>query len=274
MSRRSLVLALLLLLPALGQAQSTTVILSTTTSTQDSGLLDVLVPMFEKKTGLTLKTISVGTGQALALAGRGEADVALVHAPALEKKYAAEGKLLNRRLVMYNDFVIVGPAEDPARIRGAATAAEALRRIAQSRARFVSRGDRSGTNLLELALWKDVGVEPRGAWYIESGQGMGPTLLIADERRAYTITDSGTYLAFARRLSLPVLLEKDRPLLNLYSVLEVNPANGPRINAAGGKAFADFMVSPEAQAAIKVFGVGKFGQPLFVPVAGKKDEDF
>ena len=200
--------------------------------------------------------------------------MALVHAPALEKKYVAEGKLLNRRLVMYNDFVIVGPAEDPARIRGAATAAEALRRIAQSRARFISRGDRSGTNLLELALWKDVGVEPRGAWYIESGQGMGPTLLIADDRRAYTITDRGTYRAFARRLSLAVLLEKDRPLLNLYSVLEVNPANGPRINAAGGKAFADFMVSPEAQAAIKVFGVEKFGQPLFVPVAGKKDEDF
>ncbi len=273
----ALLAAALIALPAAlaaAPAQSTTVILSTTTSTQDSGLLDVLVPIFERKTGLTVKTIAVGTGQALALAGRGEADVALVHAPTLEKKYAAEGKLLNRRLVMYNDFVIIGPPEDPARVKGLRGAAEALKRIAQSRARFVSRGDRSGTNLLELALWKDVGVEPRGPWYIESGQGMGQTLLIADERRAYTITDRGTYLAFARRLSLPVLLEKDRPLLNLYSVLEVNPANGPRVNAAGGRAFADFMVSPEAQVAIKTFGADKFGQPLFIPVAGKRDEDF
>lgn len=255
-------------------AQSTTVILSTTTSTQDSGLLDVLVPMFERRTGLTVKTISVGTGQALALAARGEADVALVHAPALEKKYLAEGKLRSRRLVMYNDFVILGPADDPARIKGLGTAAEAMKRIGERGARFVSRGDRSGTNLLELALWKAAGVEPRGAWYVESGQGMGQTLGIADDRGAYTISDRGTYLALSRRLGLRVLVEKDRPLLNLYSVMEVNPANGPRVNAAGGKAFADFMLSAEVQAVIKVFGADRYGQPLFVPVAGKRDEDF
>ena len=265
----------LLLAPASpAQAQSATVILSTTTSTQDSGLLDVLVPMFEKKTGLTVKTISVGTGQALALAARGEADVALVHAADLEKKYLAEGKMLNRRLVMYNDFVIIGPAADPARIKGAPRAADALKRIAESQSRFVSRGDKSGTHLVELRLWKQAGVEPRGAWYIESGQGMGATLGIANDRQAYTITDRGTYLAFQKRVALPILVEKDKPLLNIYSVMEINPANGARVNTAGGRAFADFMLSPEVQAVIKTFGVNTYGQPLFVPIAGKTDEGF
>src|SRR5882724_11625115 len=254
-------------------AQSKAVILSTTTSTQDSGLLDVLVPLFEKTTGYTVKTVSVGTGQALALAARGEADVALVHAPALEKQYVADGKMLNRRLVMYNDFVIIGPAEDPAKIRGQAKAADALRRIAETQSRFVSRGDKSGTHALELALWKQAGIEPKGAWYIESGQGMGQTLGIANDRRAYALTDRATLLAFQKRVDLPILVEKDRPLLNIYSVMEVNPANGPRVNARGGKAFADFMLASETQAVIKSFGVDKYGQPLFVPVAGKKDED-
>ncbi len=268
--------ALVALLLAAGPAvaQSTSVILSTTTSTQDSGLLDVLVPLFEAKTGYTVKTLSVGTGQALALAAKGEADVALVHAPALEKKYVAEGKLLNRRLVMYNDFVIIGPAGDPAKIKGLSDAGEAMKRIAASQSRFVSRGDKSGTNILELALWKRAGVEPRGAWYIESGQGMGQTLGIADDRRAYTVTDRATYLAFSKRVDLPILVEKDRPLLNIYSVMEVNPANGPRVNAAGGKAFAEFMLSPETQAVITTFGVAKYGQPLFVSIAGRTDAEF
>jgi tungstate transport system substrate-binding protein len=254
-------------------AQSHVVILSTTTSTQDSGLLDVLVPLFEKRTGLTVKTISVGTGQALVLAARGEADVTLAHAPGLERKYVEDGKMSNRRLVMYNDFVIIGPADDPARIKGLPKAVDALRRIAESQSRFVSRGDKSGTHVLEQALWAQAGVEPKGAWYLESGQGMGQTLGIADDRRAYTLSDRGTYLAFAKRVDLPVLVEKDRPLLNIYSVMEVNPANGPRVNAAGGKAFAEFMLAPETQAVIKTFGVDKYGQPLFVPVAGKRDED-
>ncbi|HXJ81614.1 MAG TPA: substrate-binding domain-containing protein [Candidatus Methylomirabilis sp.] len=255
-------------------AQSNAVILSTTTSTQDSGLLDVLVPLFESKTGYTVKTLSVGTGQALALAAKGEADVVLVHAPQLEKKYVAEGKLSNRRLVMYNDFVIIGPAEDPAGIRGLSDAALAMKKIADSQSRFVSRGDKSGTHILEQALWKQAGVAPRGSWYIESGQGMGQTLGIADDRRAYTISDRGTYLAFGKRVNLPILVEKDRPLLNLYSVMEVNPANGPRINTVGGRAFADFIVSPDTQAVIKSFGVAKYGQPLFVPIAGKAEGDF
>ena len=178
----------------------------------------------------------------------------------------------NRRLVMYNDFVVIGPADDPAKVKGL-KAAEAMKRIAATQARFVSRGDKSGTHTLELAIWKQAGIEPSGAWYIESGQGMGQTLGIANDRRAYTLTDRGTWLAFGKRIDLPILVEGDRPLLNIYSVMEVNPANGPKVNAAGGKAFADFMLTPEVQAAIKSFGVDKYGQPLFVPVAGKKDED-
>ena len=252
---------------------SKTVILSTTTSTQDSGLLDVLVPLFERHTGYTLKTISVGTGQALALAARGEADVTLAHAPSLERKYVADGKMRNRRLVMYNDFVIVGPAADPAGIKGEKRATAALKKIAGAGARFVSRGDKSGTHTLEVRLWKDAGVTPGAPWYIESGQGMGATLGIADDRGAYTITDRATLLAFARRVKLGVMVEGDRPLLNIYSVMEVDPANGPKVNTAGGKAFADFMLAPETQGVIKTFGVDKYGQPLFVPIAGKKDDD-
>src|SRR5512132_3240738 len=269
-----LVILSILSLAAPAAAQSATVILSTTTSTQDSGLLDVLVPMFEKRTGMTVKTISVGTGQALALAARGEADIALVHAPSVERKYVEEGKMRNRRLVMYNDFVVIGPEDDPAKIKGMAKAVDALKRIAGTQSRFVSRGDKSGTHVLELGLWKQAGVEPKGAWYIESGQGMGQTLGIANDRRAYTITDRGTWLAFQKRISLPILVEKDKPLLNIYSVMEVNPANGPRVNTADGKAFADFMVAAETQSVIKDFGVDKYGQPLFVPIAGKTDGDF
>jgi tungstate transport system substrate-binding protein len=256
-----------------GEAQTKSVILSTTTSTQDTGLLDVLMPRFEQETGYSVKVISVGTGQALALAAKGDADVALVHAPSLEKRYVAEGKLLNRRLVMYNDFVIVGPKDDPARIKSVKSALAAMQLVAQSKSRFVSRGDNSGTHTLEKSLWQEARVEPKGDWYIEAGQGMAATLGIANERNAYAITDRGTYLALRKRLTLPILSEGDRALLNIYSVMEVNPANGPRINATGGKALADFMVSSQTQSEIKTFGVQKFGEPLFVPVAGKREED-
>jgi tungstate transport system substrate-binding protein len=266
-------LALALLGPGPAGPEGTVVILSTTTSTQDSGLLEVLVPIFERKSGYTVKTISVGTGQALALAARGEADVTLAHAPELEKRYVAGGRLLNRRPVMFNDFVVVGPSRDPAGVRSAGGAAEAFRRIAAGGSRFVSRGDNSGTHALERRIWKEAGVAPRGGWYIESGQGMGATLGIANDRDAYALTDRATYLVFRRRVSLPVLLEGDRRLVNLYSVMEVNPANGPRVNAAGGTAFADFLVSAEAQAVIGRFGVERLGQPLFVPVAGQREEE-
>ena len=270
-----LVLAAVLVLapPASAQAPSTTVILATTTSTQDSGLLDVLVPTFERQSGYTVKTISVGTGQALALAARGEADVTLAHAPALEKRYVADGKLSNRRLVMYNDFVIIGPQDDPAKIKGEKSALVAFKKIAGAGARFVSRGDKSGTHVLEQSLWQQAVVTPAAPWYIESGQGMGATLGIADDRKAYTLSDRATLLAFGKRVRLAIMVEGDRPLLNVYSVMEVNPANGPRVNVAGGKAFAEFMLAPETQAVIKTFGADKYGQPLFVPIAGKKDED-
>ena len=270
------ILALILAISVHCQASAAagkSVILSTTTSTQDSGLLDVLVPIFEKNTGYSVKTISVGTGQALALAAKGEADVALVHAPSLEKKYVADGKLLNRRLVMYNDFIILGPPADPAKIKSIKSSIDSLKLIASSQSRFVSRGDNSGTHNLERSLWKLAGIDPKGDWYIESGQGMGATLGIANDRNTYTISDRATYLAFRKRVTLAVLFEGDKPLLNIYSVMEVNPANGPRINAVGGKAFADFMVAPQTQTVIKTFGVEKYGQPLFVPIAGTREED-
>jgi tungstate transport system substrate-binding protein len=273
----SIAFALVLTLAATARAQAPggrTIILSTTTSTQDSGLLDVLVPLFEKQTGYSVKTISVGTGQALALAARGEADVALCHAPSLEKKYVTEGKMHDRRLVMYNDFLLIGPEADPAGIRGEKIVVAALKRIAGAGARFVSRGDKSGTHVLEQNLWKAAGITPAAPWYIESGQGMGATLGIANDRQAYTLTDRATLLAFSRRVNLKPMVEGDRLLLNIYSVMEVNPANGPRVNAAGGKAFADWMLTPQTQAVIKTFGVAQYGQPLFVPIAGKKDEDF
>lgn len=262
-------LGLLAVAPA--PAQGATVILATTTSTQDSGLLDALVPLFEKKTGHTVKTIAVGTGQALTLGDRGEADVVLVHAPKLELDYLAKGNLIHRRLVMHNDFVLVGPLDDRAGIKGVDKAAHALKKIAARQAKFVSRGDNSGTHNTERFLWKTAGITPKGSWYIESGQGMGATLTIAAEKGAYALTDRATYLAFKKRIQLAVLLEADAPLLNIYHVMEVNPARYPRVNAAGGKAFADFMVSPEAQAVIQRFGVEKYGEPLFFPDAGKPE---
>ena len=253
-------------------AAGQSVILSTTTSTQDSGLLDVLVPLFEKKTGYTVKTISVGTGQALALGAKGEADVCLVHAPDSEKKHVADGLLLNRRLVMHNDLIIVGPAEDPGKIKGLASTVDALKRIAEAKATFVSRGDNSGTHQLEKKLWAEAKIQPSGAWYLEAGQGMGATLGIASEKRAYAVTDRGTFLAFQKRVQLVNLVEKDRILLNIYSVLEANATKFPRVNAAGGKAFADFMVSKEVQDIVRTFGVEKFGEPLFFPDAGKRED--
>ncbi len=262
---------LLGLLSATAAEAQRPVILATTTSTQDSGLLDVLVPLFEKKSGYTVKTIAVGTGQSLALGDRGEADVVLVHAPRLELEYLAKGNLINRRRVMHNDFILVGPPADPAGIKGIKSAAEVLKKIAERGAKFVSRGDNSGTHSKERSLWKAAGTTPKGTWYIESGQGMGATLTIASEKGAYTLTDRATYLAFKRRIRLAILLEGDAPLLNIYHVMEVNPARHRKVNAAGGKAFADFMVSPEAQEVIKTFGVDKYGEPLFFPDAGEPE---
>jgi len=250
------------------------IILATTTSTQDSGLLDVLIPLFEKKTGYFVKTIAVGSGQAMVMGQKGEADVLLVHSPDAEEKFMAAGYGVNRRLVMHNDFIMVGPAADLGGIKGTKSAGAAFKRIATAKALFMSRGDDSGTHAKEKAIWKAAGIAPDGQiWYQQTGLGMGETLNVASEKQAYTLADRGTYLALARRLDLVILVEGDRDLLNIYHVIEVNPAMWPKVNAGGAKAFADFMVSPETQAVIKALGVDKFGSPLFFPDAGKRMED-
>jgi len=256
------------------QPQPKTIILATTTSTQDSGLLDVLLPIFEKKTGYFVKTIAVGSGQAMAMGQKGEADVLLVHSPDAEKKFVAEGYGINRRLVMHNDFIIVGPSEDPAKIKGMKSSVEAFKKIASVKTLFLSRGDNSGTHAKEKAIWKTSGINPEGGkWYQQTGLGMGETLSVAAEKKGYTLTDRGTYLALKKNLGLDILVEGDAILLNIYHVIEVNPAKWPKVNAAGAKAVADFMVSKEIQGIIKTFGVDKFGSPLFFPDAGKKEEE-
>jgi tungstate transport system substrate-binding protein len=254
-------------------AAPSALILATTTSTQDSGLLDVLIPIFEKETGFFVKTIAVGSGQAMAMGKKGEADVLLVHSPDAEKKFLEEGAGINRRLVMHNDFVIVGPAGDPAKVRGSKTSAEAFKKIAQAGALFLSRGDNSGTHAKEKTLWKSAAVTAEGQkWYQQTGLGMGQTLNVAAEKKGYTLTDRGTYLSLRKTLGLEILVEGDPLLLNVYHVIEVNPAKFPKVNAAGAKAFSDFMVSKKTQNVIGKFGVDKFGSPLFFPDAGKKPE--
>jgi tungstate transport system substrate-binding protein len=256
------------------QAQTKTIILATTTSTQDSGLLDVLLPIFEKETGYFVKTIAVGSGQAMAMGQKGEADVLLVHSPAAEKKFVAEGFGVNRRLVMHNDFIIVGPPEDPAKIKAMKSSVESFKKIASAKALFLSRGDNSGTHAKEKDIWKAAGIKPEGEkWYQQTGLGMGQTLGVTAEKRGYTLADRGTYLALKKNLGLDILVEGDAILLNIYHVIEVNPAKWPKANAAGAKAFADFMVSKGIQGIIKTFGVDKFGSPLFFPDAGKKEEE-
>ena len=255
-------------------AQEKTIILATTTSTQDSGLLDVLLPVFEKKTGYFVKTIAVGSGQAMAMGQKGEADVLLVHSPDAEKKFMAEGYGVNRRLVMHNDYIIVGPSEDPAKIKGLKSSLESFKKIASAKALFLSRGDNSGTHSKEKGIWKAAGINPEGEkWYQQTGLGMGQTLSVTAEKKGYTLADRGTYLALKKNLNLDILVEGDAILLNIYHVIEVNPSKWPKVNSAGAKAFSDFMVSKQTQDTIKTFGVDKFGSPLFFPDAGKKQEE-
>ena len=249
------------------------VILATTTSTQDSGLLDVLIPVFEKETGFFVKTISVGSGQAMKMGEKGEADVLLVHSPDAEKAFITQGFGINRMLVMHNDFIIVGPPADPAKIKGMKSTKEALKMIAQTGALFLSRGDNSGTHAKEKGLWKAAGVVPEGQkWFQQTGLGMGQTLNIAAEKKGYTLTDRATYLALKKNLGLEILIEGEPLLLNIYHVIEVNPAKWPKVNTPGAKAFAGFMVSKKTQEIIAKFGVDKYGAPLFFPDAGKKPE--
>jgi len=249
-------------------------ILATTTSTQDSGLLDVLIPVFEKKTGYFVKTIAVGSGQAMAMGQKGEADVLLVHSPDAEKKFMAEGYGVNRLIVMHNDFVVVGAPADPAAIKGAVSTVEAFKKIAAAGSLFLSRGDNSGTHAKEKGIWKSAGINPEGQkWYQQTGLGMGQTLNVSAEKKGYTLADRGSYLALKKNLGLEILKEGDPILLNVYHVIQVIPAKWPKVNADGAKAFSDFMVSAETQGIIKTYGVGKYGGALFFLDAGKKEDD-
>jgi tungstate transport system substrate-binding protein len=250
-------------------------ILATTTSTQDSGLLDVLIPMFQEQTGYTVQTVAVGTGEALKMGEEGNADALLVHAPSSEVTYMEGGFGKDRMLVMHNDFILVGPASDPAAIKGLGPK-DAFVAIYNTGSPFVSRGDDSGTHKKELSFWSKAGLDPRTekpAWFIETGQGMGASLTIASEKGAYILTDRATYLANKDKLQLDILLEGNNALLNVYHVITVNPDKWPAVNYDGAIAFAKFMTDPATQAVIAQFGVDKYGQQLFIPDADKTDAD-
>ncbi len=248
-------------------------IILTTTTTQDSGILRILTDAFAKKSGLAVKPIVAGSGDILKQGSRGEGDVLLTHSPDAEKTWMAEGNGTSRRLVMYNDFVIIGPEADPAKIKGL-KAADALRRIAEAKAPFVSRGDQSGTHVRELAMWKRAGLDPKGQpWYRETGQGQGLTMDVAAQFQGYAFTDRGTYLVHARRIGMPILVENDPALYNIYHVMPVNAAKFPKVNAAAGQAFADWVVSPEGPAVIAEFGKAQYGRSLFMPAANLREEE-
>jgi tungstate transport system substrate-binding protein len=256
---------------AVPQPANPELILATTTSTRDTGLLDVLLPMFKQATGYNVKMVAVGSGAALQMGQEGNADVLLVHSPAAEKDLMTAGFGKERQLVMHNDFVIVGPTADPARIKGTSTAVEAFKKIADAKAIFATRGDKSGTNTAELNIWKAASITPAGAWYLNTGQGMADTLRIVSDKGGYTLADRGTYLAQKKTLSLDILVEGDKVLLNIYHVITVNPDKWPKVNYTGARAFADYILSPDIQAFIGKFGVDQYGSPLFFPDAGKPD---
>ena len=239
--------------------------LATTTSTRDSGLLKVLVPMFEKETGIEVKVVAVGSGQALELGRRGDADVLLTHAPDAEKRFMAEGYGEQRRGVMYNDFVLVGPQTDPARIKGQASITQAFQRIARSQSEFISRGDESGTHMKEKKIWKEATIAPAGNWYVRAGAGMAQALRIASEKRAYTLTDRGTFFFQRDRLDLTIHSQGDPLLRNPYAVIVVSSAKHPGVNHQAASRFSEFLLSPKVQRIIGKFGVERFGQPLFFP---------
>jgi tungstate transport system substrate-binding protein len=237
--------------------------IATTTSTQDSGLLDVLVPMFKRATQIEARVVAVGSGQAMELGRRGDADLLLTHAPDGELAFISEGFGVERIPVMFNDFVLVGPNDDPAMIHGSASVTEALRRFSDQQWMFISRGDDSGTHQKEKSLWQETELEPEGEWYLKAGTGMAQTLRIASEKRAYTLSDRATYLAQRAGLDLVVVLEKDKLLNNPYSAIVVNPQKHPHVHHKSARRFAEFLIAPETQKIISEFGIEKYGQPLF-----------
>jgi len=244
-------------------------ILATTTSTQDTGLLDYIVPMFEEETGITVDVVAVGTGQALEMGKNGEADILLVHSKQSEEEFVAEGYGLERRDVMYNDFILVGPKDDPLKLKEnyPNDIVGAFKAIAENQVAFVSRGDDSGTHKKELALWSKAGIKPEGNWYLEAGAGMGDVLDMANEELAYTLSDRGTFLSMKDQLDLDIVVEGDENLFNQYGIIPVNPEINENINAEGAQKFMEWILSDKIQEIIGNFGVEKYGQPLFVPNA-------
>jgi tungstate transport system substrate-binding protein len=261
----ALALALLAALPA--AAAERAIVLASTTSTEQSGLLDHILPLFREATGIEVRVVAQGTGQALRTAARGDADMVLVHDRESEERFVADGHGVERHEVMYNDYVLVGPSDDPAGVRGLGDAAMALARLAERELTFVSRGDDSGTHKAELRLWETAGIPPEGRWYRETGSGMGPTLNIAAAMDAYTLTDRGTWLSFANRQNLEILVEGDERLLNPYGVILVSPEPHPHVEAEAGRAFIDWLVSEAGQEAIASYRVQ--GEQLFFPSAGQ-----
>jgi tungstate transport system substrate-binding protein len=262
-------------MPAPTTPANPNLILATTTSTQDSGLLDVLIPMFEQQYGFTVQTVAVGSGQAMTMGQEGNADVLLVHSPSAEQTFMEDGWGKDRALIMHNDFIIVGPADDPAKIKGLGPA-DAFKAIAAAEAHFVARADKSGTSTKELGIWAKTDINPvetKPAWYIETGQGMGASLTIASEKGAYTLTDRATFLANKANLQLEILVEGNKTLLNVYHVITVNTEKWPKVNYEGAISFLKFMTDPATQEVISKFGVEKYGQPLFFPDADMTDAD-
>jgi tungstate transport system substrate-binding protein len=239
------------------------VVLATTTSVNDTGLLDFILPEFQRRTGIEVKVVAVGSGQAIELARRGDADAVLSHAPDLEREFVRQGNAAGRWRLMYNHFMIVGLAADPAQVRAAPTAVAAMRRIAEARAPFVSRGDESGTHQRERSLWRRAGIRPKGDWYLEAGAGMAATLRLADERGAYTLTDNGTFLAQRAKLRLTTLCDKDSDLVNRYSLMAVSPQAHPGVNYDGAMRLIGYLRAPETVRRIAAFGVERYGRPLF-----------
>jgi tungstate transport system substrate-binding protein len=262
-----LFLSITLVLCAVSVSAQERLKISSTTSTDNTGLFGALNPPFEKRFDCRLDVIAVGTGKALKIGEAGDVDVVFVHARAAEDKFIADGFGVNRRDVMYNDFIIIGPKEDPAGIKGSKDAKKALAAIAQKGAPFISRGDDSGTHKKEKFIWKKAGITPMGKWYAEAGQGMGAVIQIANEKKAYALADRGTYLAYSNKVDLVILCEGDKDLFNPYGIMAVNPARFPHVNYVLAMTYIGWVTSQEGQEIIRKFGVEKFGQPLFIPQA-------